>query len=129
MTYKWIGDRQCCAKMTASLLLVCLLIGSVTAVDLSCSDNATCVEEVARDVLRSLRQRKAIRLFDAVTIEPLARQGRSTGGLWSLIENNAVSFDWSDFTFKVSVPTDGRDDALDLKMYESRTAAGWSIIF
>lgn len=110
--------------MTASVLLVCLLIGSATAADLSCSENATCIEGLARDVLRSLRQRKAVRLSSSVMIEPLERQGRSTGGLWSLIENNAVSFDWSDFTFKVSVPKDGRDDALDLQMYESRTAAG-----
>ncbi|KOB73293.1 Uncharacterized protein OBRU01_10959 [Operophtera brumata] len=100
------------------VLLVCLLIGSVSAVDLSCSDNATCIEELARDLVRSLRQQKAVRLFDAVTIEPLAtRQGRSREGLWSFIESNAVSFDWNDFTFKVSVPRDGRDDALDLEMY------------
>lgn len=115
--------------MTASVLLVCLLIGSVTAsVDLSCSDNATCIEEIARDLVRSLRQQKAVRLFDVVTIEPLAlRQGRSREGLWSWIERNAVSFDWNDFTFRVSVPRDGRDDALDLEMYESRTAKGKTI--
>lgn len=122
MTYKWIGD-QCCAKMTATVLLACLLVGGVSAVvDLRCSENAACLERVANEVVRNLRQHRGVRIFDAVTIEPLARrQGRSTEGLWSLITNNAVSFDWSDFTFKVSVP-DGRDDALDLKMYESRTA-------
>lgn len=113
--------------MTASVLLVCLLIGSAAA-ELSCSENATCIEGLAREVIRSLQQRRAVRLFNTITIEPLARHGRSREGLWSWIENNAVSFDWSDFTFKVSVPRDGRDDALDLEMYESRTAAGKPLV-
>lgn len=117
---------ECVIKMTAQVLLVCLMLGGAKAlVDLNCSDNATCIEEMGRDLVRSLREQKAVRLFELLTIEPLSRrQGRSSKGLWGLVENHALSFDWSDFTFRFTVPEDGRDDALDLEMYENRSVKG-----
>lgn len=112
--------------MTAQVLLVCLMLGGAQAlVDLTCSDNATCIEEMGRDLVKSLREQKAVRLFELFTIEPLAkRQGRSSKGLWGLVQNNALSFDWSDFTFKFTMPEDGRDDALDMEMFEYRSVKG-----
>ncbi|KAG6460660.1 hypothetical protein O3G_MSEX012139 [Manduca sexta] len=126
---KWIDD-VCSAsdiviKMTPLVSFVAfLLIGSAAAVvRLECSDNATCIEHATRDMIRSLRQQKAVRIFDLMTIEPLGtRQARSSRGLLTrFLESHAFSFDWNDFTFRISQPRDG-SDKLEVEVFESRTA-------
>lgn len=94
-------------------------------VELNCSDNATCIDHMAKEFVRSLRQEKTIKLFDLFTIEPLGnRQGRSNKDpLTRLITTHAISFDWNDFTFRFSNPED-RSDALDLEVFESRSVKG-----
>lgn len=112
--------------MTAQAVIICILLGCVAArAELDCSDNATCVEQLARNLIRNLRERRAVKLFDTLTIEPLSRrQARASKSIWDFVQDHAVSFDWNDFTFRLTVPEDGRDDVLDLEMYESRTAKG-----
>ena len=111
--------------MTPFVLLIALVaMRSVTAVvELDCSDNATCVEHVTKDLIKNLRQQKAVKIFDLMTIEPLGRrQGRASRGLLTkFLEGHAFSFDWNDFTFRISQPRDGSDN-LELEVYESRTA-------
>lgn len=94
-------------------------------VDLNCSDNATCIDNMAKELIQSLRQQKTVRLFDTFTIEPLKnRQARSIlDPLTRLISTHAISFDWNDFTFRFSNP-EGRSDALDLEVFESRSVKG-----
>lgn len=114
-------------KMTPLVLLFVLTVGHVTAgvVELSCSDNATCIDQMLRETARSLRQRKTVRLFDALTIEPLGlRQARANESpLSRFTKNHAFSFDWNDYTFRVTRPQD-RSDVMDLEVYESRSAKG-----
>ncbi|XP_041985536.1 uncharacterized protein LOC121737870 [Aricia agestis] len=105
-------------------LVLLALLGLVRSevVDISCSDNATCIENIPRTLVRSIRQRKTVRLFDTFTIEPLNRQAArgNLDPLSRLVMNHAISFDWEDFTFRFSAP-EGRSDALDLEVLESRT--------
>ncbi|CAK1541111.1 unnamed protein product [Leptosia nina] len=110
--------------MKLSYLITFALVSQARAlVELNCSDNATCIDYMAREFVRSIRQQKAVRLFDTFTIEPIgnARQARSKDPLTRLLTSHAISFDWSDFTFKFS-NTEDKSDALDLEVYESRTA-------
>lgn len=117
-------------KMTPLVFLFALTLGHVTAgvVQLSCSDNATCIENMLRETARSLRQQKTVRLFDALTIEPLnTRQGRASDApLTRFTKNHAFSFDWNDYTFRVTRPSNN-DDVMDLEVYQSRSAKGESI--
>ncbi|XP_063834692.1 uncharacterized protein LOC135083875 isoform X4 [Ostrinia nubilalis] len=134
--YRWIGDSECESvmlvlqtevtkfKMTPLVLLFALTIGHVTGVvELSCSDNATCIEQMLKDTARSLRQQKTVRLFDALTIEPLGmRSARANESpLTRFTKNHAFSFDWNEYTFRVTRPQ-GRSDVMDLEIYESRSA-------
>jgi hypothetical protein len=116
--------------MTPLVFLVALTLGHVTAgvVELRCSDNATCIEHMLKETARSLRQQKSVRLFDAITIEPLKlRQARSNEGpLARFTKSNAFSFEWNDYTFRLTRPQD-RSDILDLEVYESRSAKGKSL--
>ncbi|XP_063834690.1 uncharacterized protein LOC135083875 isoform X2 [Ostrinia nubilalis] len=136
--YRWIGDSECESvmlvlqtevtkfKMTPLVLLFALTIGHVTGVvELSCSDNATCIEQMLKDTARSLRQQKTVRLFDALTIEPLGmRSARANESpLTRFTKNHAFSFDWNEYTFRVTRPQ-GRSDVMDLEIYESRSAKG-----
>ncbi|KAL4708491.1 hypothetical protein ACJJTC_014099 [Scirpophaga incertulas] len=111
--------------MTPLVFLVALVFGHVSAgvVELSCSDNATCIDHMLKEAARSLRQQKSVRLFDSLTIEPLkVRRGRSNDSpLARFTKNNAFSFDWNDYTFRVTRPQD-KSDVLDLEVYESRSA-------
>ncbi|XP_049880620.1 uncharacterized protein LOC126377043 isoform X2 [Pectinophora gossypiella] len=108
----------------AALLIAAALLGQARAVvHLSCSDNATCIENLTNEFVRSVRQQKTVRLFDALTVEPLGTwQKRSSEGLLEkILNNNAFSFDWNDYTFRIWKAQD-KNDALDLEVYESRTA-------
>ncbi|XP_047512799.1 uncharacterized protein LOC125054773 isoform X2 [Pieris napi] len=110
--------------MNLIYLFAFALVGQARAlVELNCSDNATCIDFMTREFVRSIRQRKAVKLFDTFTIEPVenARQARSKDPLTRLLTSHAISFDWNDFTFKFS-NTEDKSDALDLEVYESRTA-------
>ncbi|XP_013185011.1 uncharacterized protein LOC106130661 [Amyelois transitella] len=110
--------------MTAIVLLFALVLGHAAAViELSCSDNATCIDNLAREVVKNLKQQKAVRVFDSLTIEPLGRrQARSNDGpLTRFLKNHAFSYDWGDLTFRVSKPED-RNDVLDLELFEDRSA-------
>ncbi|XP_026322824.1 uncharacterized protein LOC113232360 isoform X2 [Hyposmocoma kahamanoa] len=135
VTYKWIGDKRrvfsVCAKdivfkmAATAFLIAAALLGHARAdvIDLKCSDNATCIEDMAKDFVRSIRQQKTMRIFDVLTIEPIGtRQARSNEGLLSrLLSNNAFSLDWNDYTFRIWKAQD-RQDALDLEVFEGRTA-------
>ncbi|XP_022127794.1 uncharacterized protein LOC111002013 [Pieris rapae] len=110
--------------MNLIYLFAFALVGQARAlVELNCSDNATCIDFMTREFVRNIRQRKAVKLFDTFTIEPVenARQARSKDPLTRLLTSHAISFDWNDFTFKFS-NTEDKSDALDLEVYESRTA-------
>ncbi|KAM3957964.1 uncharacterized protein ACR2FA_008001 [Aphomia sociella] len=111
--------------MTPLILLIALMVGHSTAVvQLSCSDNATCIDHMAKEMFRSLREQRSVKLFDTLTIEPLGRrQARSNESpLSRFLNNHAFSFDWADFTFRVAKPQD-RSDVLDLEVFEGRSAA------
>ncbi|XP_053619788.1 uncharacterized protein LOC128680575 isoform X1 [Plodia interpunctella] len=110
--------------MTAIVFLFALILGHAAAViELSCSDNATCIDNLAREVVKNLKQQKSVKVFDSLTIEPLGRrQARSNEGpLTKFLKNHAFSYDWGDFTFRVSKPED-RSDVLDLELFEVRSA-------
>ncbi|XP_061723361.1 uncharacterized protein LOC133529624 isoform X1 [Cydia pomonella] len=114
--------------MTAILLIACMVVAQAGAgiVELNCSDNATCIEHMAREFVRSMRQQRAVRVFDALTIEPVAmkglRQARSRQGFLSrFLESHAFSFDWNDWSFRLTKPEE-RSGVVDLEVYESRTA-------
>ncbi|CAG4964244.1 unnamed protein product [Parnassius apollo] len=102
-----------------------VLLGQVGAelVELKCSDNATCIENLGRKLYTSIRQHKTVRLFDLLTIEPLrTRHARSNQGpLTRLLTSHAISFDWDDFTFRLSNPED-KSDSLDLEVFENRSS-------
>ncbi|VVC93276.1 unnamed protein product [Leptidea sinapis] len=113
--------------MTALLYLAAFaLLGQTNAiVELNCSDNATCIEQMATEFISSIRQQKAVRLFDTFTIEPLGNLRQARGHkdpLTQMLTSHAISFDWNDFTFKFSNVED-KSEAMDLEIYESRTAA------
>ncbi|XP_047036203.1 uncharacterized protein LOC124641968 [Helicoverpa zea] len=106
-----------------ALLVAFMLMGDVRAiVELNCSDNATCIDNMAKEILRSLKQQKSVKVFNVLTIEPLRmRQARSEDWwLTNFFDSHAFSFDLSDYTFKLA-QTDG-GDALDLEIYQGRTA-------
>ncbi|KAJ8709518.1 hypothetical protein PYW08_009522 [Mythimna loreyi] len=106
-----------------ALLVAFMLMGHVRAtVDLNCSDNATCIDHMAKEILSSLKQQKSVKVFDVLTIEPLkTRQARSKDWwLTNFFDSHAFSFDWNDYTFRLS-QADG-NDALDLEIYKGRTA-------
>ncbi|PZC78343.1 uncharacterized protein LOC110375923 [Helicoverpa armigera] len=106
-----------------ALLVAFMLMGDVRAiVELNCSDNATCIDNMAKEILRSLKQQKSVKVFNVLTIEPLrTRQARSEDWwLTNFFDSHAFSFDLSDYTFKLA-QTDG-GDALDLEIYQGRTA-------
>ncbi|XP_048001450.1 uncharacterized protein LOC125238218 [Leguminivora glycinivorella] len=114
--------------MTAILLIACMVVAQARAgiVELSCSDNATCIENMAREFVRSMRQQRAVRVFDVLTIEPVMtsgmRQARSRQGFLSkFLESHAFSFDWNDWSFRLTKPEE-RSGVVDLEVYESRTA-------
>ncbi|XP_072935322.1 uncharacterized protein [Epargyreus clarus] len=111
--------------MTAFIYLVALTaLSQVNAriVELSCSDNATCIDNMAKELARSVRQQKTVRLFDLFTLEPLNnRQARSNvDPLTRMLKSYAISFDWNDFTFRFSNPDDDKQ-TLDLEVLESRS--------
>ncbi|CAG9569470.1 unnamed protein product [Danaus chrysippus] len=111
--------------MTPLIYFVTLaLLGQARSdvVELNCSDNATCIDNMAKELVRSLRQQKSVKLFDLLTVEPLGnRQARSSKDpLTKLLTTHGISFDWNDFTFRFSNP-EGRSDALDLEVFESRS--------
>lgn len=66
-----------------------------------------------------------------LTIEPVerTRQARvNQGWLSKFLESHAFSFDWNDWSFRLSKPED-RSGVLDLEVFESRTAKGeWYIL-
>nr|XP_037876667.1 uncharacterized protein LOC101740498 isoform X2 [Bombyx mori] len=106
------------------LLLAFVLVGDVRAiVELDCNDNATCIEQIPKQLIVNLRQKKAVKIFDLITIEPLAtRQARSSQDLWTrFLENHAVSFDLLDYTFQIT-PREDNTNALNFEVFESRTA-------
>lgn len=108
-----------------ALLVAFMLMGDVRAiVELDCSDNATCIDHMAKEILRSLKQQKSVKVFNVLTIEPLkTRQARSKDWwLTNFLDSHAFSFDWNDYTFKISQAD--RDDAFDLEIYDGRTAKG-----
>ncbi|KAI5645736.1 hypothetical protein NE865_02403 [Phthorimaea operculella] len=109
-----------------AFLIAAALLGPARAavVELSCSDNATCFENLANDFVRSVRQQKTVRLFDTLLVEPLnTRQARSSEGLLeSIFNHNAFSFDWSPYTFRIWKDQNRNDGALDFEVWESRTA-------
>ncbi|XP_038219433.1 uncharacterized protein LOC119837760 isoform X2 [Zerene cesonia] len=112
--------------MTVLLCIVAFaLVGQARGlVELNCSDNSTCIDNMVGEFVRSIREQKAVRLFDTFTIEPLrnARQAKAyKDPLTRLLTSHAISFDWNDFTFSFS-NTQDKSDALDLEVYESRTA-------
>ncbi|CAH2234558.1 jg18224 [Pararge aegeria aegeria] len=112
--------------MTSLIYLVALaLLGQARSevIELNCSDNATCIDNMARAFVRSIRQQKPVKMFDLFTIEPVeSRQARSSQDpLTRFITTHAVSIDWNDFTFRFSNP-EGRNDAMDLEVFESRSA-------
>lgn len=114
--------------MTAIVCLIALLAASAAGevVDLSCSDNATCIDGMAKEFVRSLRQQKSVRLFDVITVEPLGRtrEARSSEGpVARFLGNHALSFDWSDFSFRFSKP-EQRSDAVELEIFEGRASKG-----
>lgn len=113
--------------MTPFVLLIALVAmeGVTATVEFDCSDNATCVNHIAKDLIKNLRQQKAVNIFDLMTIEPTGRrQGKASRGLLrKFLENHAFSFDWNDFTFRISQPKEATD-MLELEVYESRTAKG-----
>ncbi|XP_022827546.1 uncharacterized protein LOC111357186 [Spodoptera litura] len=107
-----------------ALLVAFMLMGDVRAiVELNCSDNATCIDHMAKEILRNLKEQKSVRVFNVLTIEPLrTRQARSKDWwLTNFLDSHAFSFDWNDYTFRLS-QVDGRNDALDLEIYDGRTA-------
>ncbi|XP_011554423.3 uncharacterized protein LOC105385700 [Plutella xylostella] len=111
--------------MTPIVFLMMLVVSRAAAevVELSCSDNATCIDGLAKEFVRSIREQKTVRLFDVLTIEPLQRrQARSSQGLLSrFLSGHAFSFDWNDFQFRLSRP-EQRSDAMELEVFESRGA-------
>ncbi|XP_052744980.1 uncharacterized protein LOC112053142 isoform X1 [Bicyclus anynana] len=112
--------------MTSLIYLVALaLLGQARSevVELNCSDNATCIDNMAREFVRSMRHQKAVKIFDLFTIEPVeSRQARSIQDpITRFMTTHAFSFDWNDFTFRFSNP-EGRSDAMDLEVLESRSA-------
>lgn len=113
--------------MTGIYIIAVLLIGQISAevVELSCADNATCINNLGRQLYTSIKQRKTVRLFDLITIEPLrTRESRSyKGPLTRLLTSHAISFDWNDFTFRLSNPDD-KDDSMDLEVFENRSNKG-----
>lgn len=114
--------------MTAAAFVIAAALLSqaqASVVELSCSDNATCIENMAREFVRNIRQQKAVRLFDMLTVEPLTtRQARSNEGPMSkFLQSHAFSFDWNDYTFKLWKALD-RNDAMDVEIYEGRSATG-----
>lgn len=115
--------------MTAlAYLLALAVIGQAAAevVDLSCSDNATCIENLTKEFVRNLRQKKTVRLFDTLTVEPLrrTRQSRSyQSPLARFLEGHAFSLDVSDYSFRLSKPEE-RSDAVELEVFEGRSTKG-----
>ncbi|XP_014355604.2 uncharacterized protein LOC106708570 isoform X2 [Papilio machaon] len=111
--------------MTGIYIIAVFLIGQVSAevVELSCADNATCLNNLGRQLYTSIKQHKTVRLFDLITIEPLrTRESRSyKGPLTRLLTSHAISFDWNDFTFRLSNPED-KDDSMDLEVFENRSS-------
>ncbi|KAJ0170883.1 hypothetical protein K1T71_013655 [Dendrolimus kikuchii] len=109
--------------MTAYGFVIALLLveGVRGAVDINCSDNATCIDGIAKEIVTNLREQKAVKIFDLMTIEPLAaRQGRSNEGLLTkFIGNHAFSFDFGGFTFRLAQPRDG-SDVVKLEVFEER---------
>lgn len=120
---------NCDFKMTPLVLLFALVVGKTAAegvVDLKCSDNATCLDNLTKEFVRSLRQQKTVRLFDYLTIEPLGRTRAarsSQGPVARFLENHAFSFDWNDLSFRLAKPQN-RNDAVELEIFEGRTAKG-----
>lgn len=116
-------------NMASLIYLVALaLLGQARSevVEIGCNDNATCIDNMVKTFVRSLRQQKAVKLFDLVTIEPVeSRQARSNlDPLTRFLTSHAFSVDWNDFTFRFSNP-EGRSDAMDLEiLQESRSAKG-----
>lgn len=113
--------------MTAYGILIALLLaeGVRGTVDINCSDNATCIDGMVTKIVRSLREQKAVKIFDLLTIEPLAaRQGRSNEGFLSkFMGNHAFSFDFGGFTFRLAQPRDG-SDVVKLEVFEERAIKG-----
>ncbi|CAK1594307.1 unnamed protein product [Parnassius mnemosyne] len=112
--------------MTALIYFVAfVLLGQVGAelVELNCSDNATCIENLERNLYTSIKQHKTVRLFDVLTIEPLrTRHARSNQSpLTRFLTSHAISFDWNDFTFRFSNAED-KNDSLDLEVFENRSS-------
>ncbi|XP_068625394.1 uncharacterized protein Osi4 [Battus philenor] len=112
--------------MTAVICIVVFAIfaqAGAEVVDLKCGDNATCINNMAKNLYTSIKQHKTVRLFDVLTIEPLkTRQARSNKGpLTRLLTSHAISFDWNDFTFRFSNPED-KDDSMDLEVFENRSS-------
>lgn len=106
------------------ILALTVVARAGAVVDLNCSDNATCIEGMAKDFVRSLRQQKAVRLFNVLTIEPMTsyREARSRDGVISrFLKSHAFTFDWSDFSFRFSKPQN-RNDAIALEVFQGRSA-------
>lgn len=116
-------------KMNPLIIFVAFMLvrDARAIVELDCSDNATCIDNMAKEIIRSVRQQRTVKVFNVLTIEPLrmrqARMARSMDSwLETFLDGNAFSFDWNDYTFKVSQADDS--NALDLEIYQGRTATG-----
>lgn len=99
---------------------------AIAIVELDCSDNATCINNMAKEIIQSVRQQRTLKLFNVLTIEPLqSRQAKiksrsMDSWLETFLDGNAFSFDWNDYTFRLSQADDS--NALDLEIYKGRTA-------
>lgn len=137
VTHKWIGDDPgdsvgdkdgTVIKMTPLIYVIAFasmgLVGA-EVVDLKCSDNATCINSLPRELYNNIKHHKTVRLFDVLTIEPLKnRQARSNQGpLTRLLTSHAISFNWNDLTFRFSNPED-KYDSMDLEVFENRSSKG-----
>lgn len=74
--------------------------------ELSCRDNATCITNLAKEIVNGVRQNKTIKVFDMFSIEPIAAvvqdTGRSNeGGVARFFNTHAVRLELGNFAFRV----------------------------
>ncbi|GBP17563.1 hypothetical protein EVAR_12273_1 [Eumeta japonica] len=105
------------------LILLALVAAQVSgeAVNLKCADNATCIDALVRDFVGHVKAGRAVKLFDALTVEPLGRRdGRSMGNPFSkFFERHAFTIDLSDYALRLSQP-EHRSDAVQLEVFQQR---------
>lgn len=91
--------------VVAFQMVHCRSVARPEVSELSCSDNVTCINEMAQKLVKGVRENRTVRMFDMFNIEPMesVSEGRSNGGgLARFFNSHSFLFDFGRYGIRVA---------------------------